>query len=77
MSESAIANTALLFLPRLEMFYLARRQARWQQKAAAGENKLAWQAALILLDNKIAIQEQAVKCALGLDAYRGKRVFTE
>ena len=77
MTEQGIRHVALQLLPRLEAYYLAHRQARWQQKAAAGANKLAWHAVLIQVDNKIAILEQAVKVALDLDAYKGKRVFTE
>lgn len=77
MTEHTIKVAALALLPKLECFYQVRRQARWQQKAAAGADKLAWQAVLIQVDNKIAILEQAVKVALDLDAYRGKKGWSE
>ena len=75
MTEQGIRDVALQLLPRLEAYYLAHRQARWQQRAAAGANKLAWQAVLLQVDNKIATLENAVKFSLDLGAYKGKRVF--
>lgn len=75
MNTETLQMAALNLLPRLQMYYDARRQARWQQQAAAPEHKAVWLAAQMLIDAKIDEQEAQVCAALELNTYKGKRVL--
>jgi len=77
MTDKSIREAALTLIPRVELYYRARRQARWQFRAAAGEHKAVWIAVQHLLDAKILLTEGEIARALDLDAYKGKRVFSE
>ena len=75
MNTEKLQLAALVLLPRLQMYYDARRQARWQQQAAAPEHKSTWLAVQMLIDAKIDDGESQVREALDLNTYKGKRVL--
>ena len=77
MVSGSVTQVATKSLPRLEMYYAARKQARWQYKAAAGEHKAAWIAVQNILDRQIERLEADVARGLGIGRYRGKREFKQ
>ena len=76
MNGEAIKAGTLTVLPRLQMCYQVERQIRWHMKQCAGADLVKWQAASIVIQDKIAELEALVAEAFELDAYRGKRILS-
>ncbi len=77
MNVTAPRTVGLQLLPRLVYLVMARKQARWQWKHAAGEHERKWRLVLIAIDAEINHKERFLASMLDVPSFRTKREVVE
>lgn len=77
MKETTMNIVADRVLPLLVTLVQARKQARWQYKAAAGEHKERWECVITRLDERISMGEKVLEAEMNLVGFRVKREVIE